>query len=185
MDEKDMKKIDNPMFFYTHTKAKEYSQFCTKLARNVSNALRTVLNVSAQETGNSVTFKHLALSVALTMALLSGISLTGLLNHNNAIQTFETEIHSGFWGIIPMNSSKTQNYLIENPSEKPVYLGLKAVNWFPSEAKKYVNILWDYDESPLQPGETVQVNIMLENIIMENNIFVSLDLYVSETPIDN
>lgn len=95
-----------------------------------------------------------------------------------AAQVFETELHSGFLGTIPMHSSTTRTFIVENPSEQPAYLELKALNWFPDEAIKYVKVACDYDESPLLLGEVIEISINLENLSMDGTIFVSLDIQI-------
>ena len=182
MTKKDVEGNENLMLYYMRTRAREYRQFYNRLAGLVWGALflrnQTLGDKYTKGVNLKVPSKHFVLSIVLTLSILTGISMTGLLNDNSATQVFETEIHSGFWGMIPRNSSMTRTFIVENPSEQPTYLELKAVNWFPNEAIKYVKVAWNYDESPLLPREAIEISITLENISMGGTIFVSLDIHV-------
>ena len=182
MTKNDMEGNENLMLYYMRTRARKYCQFYNRLAGLVWGALflrnQTLGDKYSIENNLKVPSKHMVLSIVLTLSILTSISMTGLLNDNNATQVFETEIHSGFWGIIPRNSSMTRTFIVENPSEQSTYLELKAVNWFPNETIKYVKVAWDYDESPLLPGESIELHINLENLSMDGTIFVSLDVHI-------
>ena len=182
MTNTDLEDNDNLILYYMRTRARDYFQFYKRLAGQVWGTIflikQTLGNKYSTWVNIKVPNKHLVLSIAITLSLLTGISMTGLLNDGTATQVFETEIHSGFWEIIPMHSSTTRTFIVENPSEQPAYLELKALNWFPNEAIKSVKISWDYDELPLLPGESIEININLENLSMDGAIFVSLDIYV-------
>jgi hypothetical protein len=179
---KDMEDSDNLMRYYMRTRARDYFQFYNRLAGQVYGAMSLRYQILGEKYSTGVNLKvpnkHLVLSIALALSILTGISMTGLLNDGTATQVFEAEIHSGFWEIIPMHSSTTRTFIVENPSEQPAYLELKVLNWFPNEAIKSVKISWDYDELPLLPGESIEININLENLSMDGAIFVSLDIYV-------
>jgi hypothetical protein len=182
MVKKDGEGFENLMLYYMRTRAREYSQFYNRLARIVWGALflrnHTLRDKHSKEATLQIHNKHIVLSIVLTLSILTGISMTGLLNDTNVTQVFETEIHSGFWGVIPLNSSMIRTFIVENPTEFPVNLKLKTRSWIPSEAPKYVNIAWNYDDTPLLPEEAIEISITLDNLSMERIIFVSLDIYV-------
>ena len=54
--------------------------------------------------------------------------------------------------------------------EHPLTLGLKTFNWNPIMACKDVDVSWDYDGTPLLPGETAEIKINLENVGLEGTI---------------
>jgi hypothetical protein len=182
MIEKDVEEDENLMQYYMRTRAREYFQFYNRLAGILWGALflrnQTLRDKQSMGANPKVHNKHIVLSIVLMLSILTGISMTGLLNDNNATHVFETEIHSGFWGVIPLNSSMIRTYIVENPTEFPVNLELKTRSWIPSEAPIYVNIAWNYDDTPLLPGEAIEISITLENLSMDGTIFVSFDIYV-------
>ena len=182
MIKKDVEGDENLILYYMRTRAREYFQFYNRLAGLVWRAgfirYQTLRDKHSTGANLKVQNKHLVLSIVLTLSILTGISMTGLLNDNNTTQVFETEIHSGFWSVIPLHSSMTRTFIVENPTEFPVNLELKTRSWLPSEAPKYVKIAWNYDDTPLLPGEAIEISITLENLSMDGTIFVSLDIYV-------
>lgn len=182
MIESDVEEDENLMLYYMRARARGYFQFYNRLAGIIWGALflrnHTLRKKHSTGANLKVNNKHLVLSIALTLSIFTGISMTGLLNDNNSTHIFETEIHSGFWGIIPLNSSMIRTFIVENPTEFPVNLELKTRSWLPSEAPIYVNIAWDYDDTLLLPGEATEISITLENLGTDGTIFVSLDIYV-------
>jgi hypothetical protein len=47
-----------------------------------------------------------------------------------------------------------------------------------TQRRARVKVTWDYDESPLLPGESIELHINLENLNMDGTIFVSLDVHI-------
>ena len=159
----------NIMRHYMKTRAQTYAQFCRRLAAQIT---------LAEEKTKKVPTKHMVLILAIALSIFTGMSVTGLLDNITSKTVFDKEIHTGFLGVIPLHSSLNRTYIIDNPSDQPVYLKLKTKNWFPSETINCVKISWDYNELPLHPGDHVEINIKLENQSMESNIYVLVDLDV-------
>lgn len=182
MIKKDVEGDENLLLYYMRTRAREYFQFYNRLAGIVWDVLflrnQTLNDKHSMGANVQVHNKHMVLSTVLTLSILAGISMTGLLNDNNLTHVFETEIHSGFWGVIPLHSTLTRAFIVENPTEFPVNLVLKTRSWLPSEASKYVKISGNYNNTPFLPGEAIEMSITLENLSTEGAIFVSLDIYV-------
>jgi len=49
-------------------------------------------------------------------------------------------------------------------------------------ASKDIEVSWDYDGTPLLPGEVADVIISLENVGLEGTIIVSLDIHIIGKP---
>jgi len=66
--------------------------------------------------------------------------------------------------------------------EHPLTLKLKTLNWNPIMACKDVAVSWDYDGTPLLPGEIAKIKINLENVELEGTIIASLDIHIIGKP---
>lgn len=97
-------------------------------------------------------------------------SLAALKNRNFS----RARAHSGLWDRIPIHESTNKTYKVENPTEHPLILELKTLNWSPIMSSKDVKVTWDYDRTPLLPGEAVYIRIDLENVGPSGTIIVNL-----------
>jgi len=111
---------------------------------------------------------------------MTSLSLLGFLDNNiDPSPTIRFEIHSGYWDTIPPQSSTNRSYTIKNTSEHPLQLELRTQNWNPTTAILCVRESWDYDGSPLLPGEEIDVSISLKNEALDSTIFTNLDIIIN------
>jgi hypothetical protein len=65
------------------------------------------------------------------------------------------------WGNLVPGSSINKVMYIHNNGENSVSLSLTTQDWIPTGAVNYIQLTWDYDGSPISPGETVQITMTL------------------------
>ena len=125
----------------------------------------------------------LLLTITLLISLTTSLSMMGLLrNATTTPPTLDVKVHSGYWDPIPPHESTNRTFKVENPGEHPVTLELRTLNWNPIMVSKDIAVSWDYDGTPLLPGEAAHVTISLENIGLGGTIIVSLDIHIIGKP---
>ena len=87
-------------------------------------------------------------------------------------QTLDVEIYSDsaltqvlsnvVWGTIEPGASVSKILYLKNNGEDSVTLSLTTENWTPAGASTYLQLSWNYDGSPINPGEVVQVEMVLD-----------------------
>lgn len=75
-------------------------------------------------------------------------------NRENKTETID-------WDEIWLGSSKNVTIYIRSISNYKVTLKLNATDWNPANVSEYTNLSWDYNGTPLNPGETIQVTLTL------------------------
>ncbi len=65
------------------------------------------------------------------------------------------------WGTIWLGSSKNITFYIRSVSNFKATLNLNATNWNPTNISNYTNLSWDYNGTPLNPGEIIRVILTL------------------------
>jgi hypothetical protein len=51
---------------------------------------------------------------------------------------------------------------IQNNGDNDVTLSLTTEDWTPAGASEYLQLSWDYDGSPISPGEVIQITMVLD-----------------------
>jgi len=67
------------------------------------------------------------------------------------------------WGTISLGSSKNLTLYIRSVSNFEATLNLNATDWNPANISDYINLSWDYDGTPLNPSEIIQVTLTLSS----------------------
>jgi hypothetical protein len=65
------------------------------------------------------------------------------------------------WGEIDIGGTSTQTVYIKNNGDINLVLTLSSDNYYPTNLVDYINLYWDYDGSPIAPGEVFKVQITL------------------------
>jgi len=65
------------------------------------------------------------------------------------------------WGTIWPGLSKNVTFYVRSVSNFEATLNLNATNWNPVNISDYMSLSWSYNETPLNPGEIVQVTLTL------------------------
>ncbi len=65
------------------------------------------------------------------------------------------------WGTMWPNSTKNVTLYILSVSNVKTILHLNTSNINPANISEYFNLYWNYDETPLNPNETIQVTLFL------------------------
>jgi hypothetical protein len=65
------------------------------------------------------------------------------------------------WGNLTPGSVKNVVVYIRNEVEEPLYLVMSTMNWNPSKASDYITLRWDYTGRRTDPGETLQIKLIL------------------------
>ena len=162
---------------YMSSRSSAFSQACNNITSifTVKSALNRKMRTVFRAPNNTF-----MLSVTLLISLMTSLSLLGFLDNNiDPSPTIRFEIHSGYWDTIPPQSSTNRSYTIKNTSEHPLQLELRTQNWNPADAILYVRESWDYDGSPLLPGEEIDISITLKNEALDSTIFTNLDIIIN------
>jgi hypothetical protein len=70
-------------------------------------------------------------------------------------------INSINWGEIEVGGSVDKDIYVKNNGDQRVYLSLLTQNWTPSEAADDMQLLWDYDDSRINPDEEIKITLTL------------------------
>lgn len=107
----------------------------------------------------------LALIISLSLSLFGGLSIVGLLQPSGGV-TFsglvvQPRMHE--LGTVQAGGLRVQSAIfdIKNTNDEAVTLTFATENWSPAEASDYVEISWDYDGSPIEPGHGVGITFTL------------------------
>ena len=175
--------IQSLVEYYLRSRANEFSRYFNGLT-GAALAIISTSNIDRRSTSKILSSLKspklsLVLSITLVLSLVTGLSMMGLLQDETMIPPIlDIEVHSGYWDRIPVHASTNRVFTVENPSEHSLTLELKTLNWNPIMASKDVEVSWDYDGTPLLPGETTEISINLENIGIDGTILVSLDIHI-------
>ena len=75
-------------------------------------------------------------------------------NRENKTETID-------WDEIWLGSSKNVTVYIRSISNYEVTINLNATDWNPANVSEYMTLSWDYNGTPLNPGEIIQVTLTL------------------------
>jgi hypothetical protein len=84
------------------------------------------------------------------------IYVTGVKVYGNSLQG-----ESIVWGDLYIGDSKSTSIFVESTSNVPVKLIYNVSDWFPPAISQYLNLYWDYDGAPLNPGQTISIKLTL------------------------
>jgi len=76
------------------------------------------------------------------------------LNCENKTETID-------WDTIWPGSTKNVTFYLRSVSNFEATLNLYATNWNPANISDYMDLSWSYNETPLNPGEIIQVTLTL------------------------
>ena len=65
------------------------------------------------------------------------------------------------WGTLEPGSSKNIVVYIRNEVDDPCFLSMSTINWNPSKAFDYITLGWDYAGWCIDPGEALQIKLIL------------------------
>jgi len=129
---------------------------------------------------SSKSMKDLFLFITLALIIVQITIATGILNSsikigNVGVINVKTigvkayldsgctqEVSSIDWGVLEPGSTKSFTIFIKNEGNVDMTLSLSSENWVPQSASTYITISWDYNGSPIAPGQVVQVNLNLQ-----------------------
>jgi len=66
------------------------------------------------------------------------------------------------WGALEPGASMSQIMYIRNNGDDQVALSLTTEDWAPAGASDYLQLSWNYDGSPISPGEVIQITMVLD-----------------------
>jgi len=76
-------------------------------------------------------------------------------------RNLENKIETIDWGTIQPGSSKNVTLYLQSISNIKTTLYLDTTNWNPQNISDYMNLSWNYDGAPINPGEVTQVTLTL------------------------
>lgn len=65
------------------------------------------------------------------------------------------------WGMAEPGITKNVTFYIRNEGNTPITLSINTTNWNPPNASNFITLQWDYDDQPIQPNQTLQIQLML------------------------
>jgi hypothetical protein len=75
------------------------------------------------------------------------------------------------WGTIWPGSSTNKTFYIRSISNFKATLNLNATNWNTTNISDYINLSWNYNGTPLNPGEIIQVTLTLSAPLSDSFIY--------------
>ena len=72
-----------------------------------------------------------------------------------------TPLTSVPWGTLQPGGSQDVIIYIKNEGNTATTLSLESSNWSSSAAETYLNLLWNYDGTPIAPDEVEQITLRL------------------------
>jgi len=72
-----------------------------------------------------------------------------------------TQLSSMTWGTLEPGANQNVVCYIKNEGNTAMTLSMYASNWSPSSAENYLTLNWNYDSSPIDPDEVVQITFTL------------------------
>lgn len=66
------------------------------------------------------------------------------------------------WGEIEVGGLSTTSVYVQNNGDVDVFISLHSENWNPNELVNFMNLVWDYDMTPLKSGEIRLLTLNLE-----------------------
>ena len=77
-------------------------------------------------------------------------------------QACTSVLSSIVWGEIEAGESSRVTVYVKNNGDTNVLLGLDSQNWTPANSAEYTSLSWDYDDTPLAPGEVRGVTLTID-----------------------
>lgn len=65
------------------------------------------------------------------------------------------------WGILTPGDSITQTIYLKNSGNKPTTLYMNTKNWLPTNASYYLSLIWDKENSKLDPDQITLASLTL------------------------
>lgn len=94
------------------------------------------------------------------------------------------------WSRIYPGISTNRSFYLRSKGNVDARLHLNTTNWDPIEISAYMNLTWDYNNTPISPGETIYVTLTLRtasditfiNYLITNNVEeFSFDITITAT----
>ena len=63
--------------------------------------------------------------------------------------------------VVSSGGSVDKDIYVKNNGDQGIYLSLLTQNWTPSEAAEDMQLLWDYDDSTINPNEEMKITFTL------------------------
>jgi hypothetical protein len=97
----------------------------------------------------------------------------------------DVEIYGGdllgnqiLWGALYVGDSKDVSFYVRSTSNVPIVLSLSVTDWIPTEISSYLKLTWNYDQTQIDPNQTILLTLTLStspslnfiNFLVENNI---------------
>lgn len=72
-----------------------------------------------------------------------------------------TPLTSLSWGTLQPGGSQTRDCWIKNEDDTALTLSLLTSGWSPAAAENYLDLSWNYDSQPINPGASVEITLTL------------------------
>jgi len=72
-----------------------------------------------------------------------------------------TQLTSMTWGTLEPGANQNVVCYIKNEGNTAMTLSMYASNWSPASAENYLTLNWNYDSTPIDPDEVVQITFTL------------------------
>ena len=117
------------------------------------------------------------LIVAVLLALLSGLTVSGLLTtsktliSSGSVKAINVEVYwddlctqvvnSVDWGTPEPGEVVNKTVYIKNSGSAPLNINMTTSNWIPVEAASYITLTWDREGASIDPDQVLQALLML------------------------
>ena len=117
------------------------------------------------------------LIVAVLLALLSGLTVSGLLttsktlSSSGSVKAINVEVYwdglctqvvnSVDWGTPEPGEVANQTVYIKNLGSAPLNVSMTTSNWTPVEAANYITLAWDREGASIDPDQVLQALLTL------------------------
>lgn len=111
------------------------------------------------------------LGLSLVSQAFPATQVSRTLTSTGTIETIGVDVYTDFqcniplssipWGTLEPGESQSVTCYIKNEGDSPSTLSMYTSNWNPSSAEDYLTLSWNYDTTPIDPDEVVQITFTL------------------------
>lgn len=76
-------------------------------------------------------------------------------------RNLENKTEAIHWGTVWVGSSQNISFFVRSISNYIAKLTLNTTTWNPANISDYMNLTWNYNGTPINPGEVIQVTLTL------------------------
>lgn len=132
------------------------TRFLQKIRRNLRlSAVMLIICVFSALVYASVSMNMFSTTICSRGAVKTlGVGVYWDAGCNNPVSSID-------WGVVDPGSQENVTVYMRNEANVPAIVSLSTENWDPPEASSYLTLGWDYSGQTLEPGESIEVTLIL------------------------